>query len=278
VNQTVLPEKWVIVSDGSADGTNEIINEFASEFSFITPVFLQREGQRDFGSKVRAINHGLKLLNDVDYEYIGNLDADIAFNSNYFVYLVERLDSDPELGLVGGAIHDYYNGRFHRVIHYPGSVAGAVQFFRRQCFEQIGGYSEVEVGGIDLVADVTTRMLGWKVRTFSELVVLHHRRQGTSGQGIMKARFRDGFKEYCLGHHPVFQLAKCLRRVSEWPYILSSGARISGYIHAAFVMHGKDRPVSKEFVLYLRKEQIKRLRETLSLSLANALLKRDKRS
>ena len=259
VSQKLRPLKWVIVSDGSGDGTDSIIEKYSAKHSFIQLLKLNRHGDRNFGNKARALNKGIVLLKDINYTHIGNLDADISFQEYYFEYLLAKLDEDKSLGLVGGSIYDYYNNRFHKVIHYLNSVGGPVQLFRKECFKDIGGYVPIDTGGIDFVAGVSARMRGWKVRTFPELKVLHYRRQGTAGHNILFARFRDGSKEYLLGHHFLFQFAKCIRRVTEWPYVASSACRLYGYIYAALFMKS-NYCVSDEFIRYLRWEQLQRLK------------------
>ncbi len=43
INQTILPLKWVIVSDGSTDGTDEIVKKYLAANPFMQ--LLKRGGQ-----------------------------------------------------------------------------------------------------------------------------------------------------------------------------------------------------------------------------------------
>src|SRR5579884_1250954 len=159
VAQTVLPLKWVIVSDGSTDGTNQIVGRYAAEYPWIELVVLPDRKERHFAGKVLAFNRGWERLTGLQYDVIGSLDGDLSFDSDYFEFLLQKLSDDPALGLAGTPFADSstgetYDYRFVNIEH----VSGACQLFRRECFEGIGGYVPIKGGGIDYVAVVKTRM------------------------------------------------------------------------------------------------------------------------
>ena len=58
VSQTILPLKWVIVSDGSTDNTDEIIKKYLDQNPWIELLHLSRERERNFAAKVDAFNAG----------------------------------------------------------------------------------------------------------------------------------------------------------------------------------------------------------------------------
>src|SRR3981189_3660702 len=99
--QTVLPLKWVIVSDGSTDGTDDIVRKYAGDHSWIELVRMPERTERHFAGKVFAFNAGYAKVKDLAYAAIGSLDADISFNEDYFSFLLGKLGEDPALGLVG---------------------------------------------------------------------------------------------------------------------------------------------------------------------------------
>ena len=105
--------------------------------------------------------------------------------------LLRKLAEDLTLGLVGTPFQEgsnpAYDYRFASIEH----VSGACQVFRRQCFEDIGGYTPVKGGCIDHIAVITARMKGWKTRTFTERVCHHHREMGTAQQSLLMSRFRE---------------------------------------------------------------------------------------
>ena len=131
--------------------------------------------------------------------------------------------------------------------------------FRRECYEQVGGYVPLKYGGDDSLACIMARMRGWETRCFPGYEAVHYRPVGT-GVGIspLHGKFRQGLAEYQLGTHPAFMLAKTLRRTyRERPYLLASVARIAGYVYAH--LKREDRSIPKEVVSFYRREQIKRL-------------------
>ena len=58
IAQTVRPVRWVIVSDGSTDGTDDIVRKYSAEHSWIELVRMPERHQRHFAAKVNAFNAG----------------------------------------------------------------------------------------------------------------------------------------------------------------------------------------------------------------------------
>ncbi|HEX2868556.1 MAG TPA: glycosyltransferase family 2 protein [Ignavibacteriales bacterium] len=257
LRQTILPLKWIIVSDGSTDFTDEIVSRYEAECSFIKLQRVTSTEGRNFASKVYAVNIGYSLLKNLPYDFIGILDADITFEPDYYKKLLCEFEDNPGLGLAGGRIYDLYDGKMHKGINSYNSVGNAIQFFRRECFDKLGGLTPIANGGEDGVAEITVRMHGWEVKSISHLPVLHHRRTGTAVMNVLNFKFRQGSVEYSLGYHPVFQMLKCIFRMMEKPYIIGSVCRFAGFWWTT--MKQEERPVSTDFVRYIRKEQIERL-------------------
>jgi glycosyltransferase involved in cell wall biosynthesis len=260
--QTVLPERWIIVSDGSTDGTDDVVLRYAAEHPWIELLRMPERRERHFGGKALAINAGRERLAGVNYEALGCLDADITFEPDYFEYLLRQLASDDRLGLVGTPYKDVtsevYDYRFVRVEN----VSGACQLFRRACFEEIGGYAVVKGGAIDTIASLTARMKGWKTRTFTGKICLHHREVGTAQGGTLKARFNLGKRDWAVGNHPIWQIFRGIYQMAKRPYVLRGVALMAGYISAS--MRGGDRPATAELRAFRRKEQMDHLRRVLT--------------
>jgi hypothetical protein len=218
--------------------------------------------ERHFAGKVHAFNAGYARVQHLEYEAIGSLDADISFDEDYFSFLLRQLVEDRALGLVGTPFKDgpnsIYDYRFVSIEH----VSGACQLFRRECFEQIGGYVPVKGGCIDHIAVISARMKGWKTRTFTEKVSLHHRPMGTAGDSFMMARFRNGRKDYIIGNHPIWELCRATYQMSKSPVLLGGLMLVSGYVWA--LVRRVERPVSPELVAFYRREQMHRLRRFFS--------------
>lgn len=262
LKQTIKPEKWIIISDGSADGTDRIVEKYAAGNGFIK-LLRREETQNDIGfaSKVFALRLGYQQLQFSEYEFIGHLDADVSFDSQYYEDILDKFYQNPHLGLAGGFIHEKEGETFqNRPFNNTQSVAGAVQLFRRECYESIGGFLPMKLGGEDWYAEVKARMNGWQVRSFPEFRIFHHKKS-TSARGIFKEAFRQGLMDYTLGSHPLFEILKCCNRLTEKPYVLVAFLRLVGFI-SSYVRQEK-RQVSDEFIRSFRKEQLERIKQEL---------------
>lgn len=260
ISQTLPPKRWVIVSDGSTDRTDEIVLKYAQTHPFIELLPLREKHTRNFGAQVDAINAGYHQIRHLDFDFVGNLDADVSFAPDYFSRLVEWIERNSDVGLAGGFIYEEIGGKFQsRRTNTSRSVAHAIQFFRRECYDAIGGYIPLRYGGPDWCAEIMARMKGWRVESLPELPVFHHRPTG-GGTGLLRYWYQQGFMDYSLGSHPLFEVVKCMRRMRSKPYVLGACARLASFVLAHF--RGGGRLVSKDFISFLRKEQLERLRES----------------
>src|SRR6266705_1323731 len=232
IAQTVLPERWVIVDDGSTDHTAEIVERYASHYPWIELVRLPQHRNRSFAGKVHAFNAGLERVQSLQLDVIGNLDDDLSFDSNYLAFLMRKFSDDPKLGVAGtpftedggyDTARDSFEGENH--------VAGGCQLFRRRCFEEVGGYIPNPGGGIDWIAVTTARMKGWKTRSFPEKRFHHYRTLGTAGKSSWAASFSYGEKDYYLGGSPFWQLFRVAYRTIKQP--IEGVALLTGYCWSA---------------------------------------------
>ena len=259
VAQTLLPERWVIVDDGSTDRTAEIVESYEKQYPWIELLRRPRGSDRSFAGKVYAFNLGLGRVASLTFEVLGNLDADLSFDPDYLAFLTEKFLDDPKLGVAGtpftenggyDTAHDSFEGENH--------VAGGCQLFRRRCFEEIGGYVPNGIGGIDWIAVTTARMKGWKTRSFSEKRFHHYRSLGTAGRSGLAAKFSYGEKDYYLGGSPLWQLFRVAYRMTKRPILIDGLALLSGYCWAA--IRRVERSVTPELMRFHRWEQMQKLR------------------
>jgi hypothetical protein len=261
IHQTALPVKWVIVNDGSTDSTAEIVTRYLAKNSWIELVQMPQRRDRSFAAKVGAFNAGYEKVCGLQYEIIGNLDADISFDKDHLEFLARKFAEDPTLGVAGTVFReegynsetDSFEGRKH--------VSGQCQLFRRQCWEEIGGYIPHRAGGIDWMAVTTARMMGWKTESFRERSFFHYRHLGTAERSVLASSFSYGEKDYYLGGHPIWELFRCAYRATKPPYILDGLALWLGYCWAFLCR--TPRPVSRELMAFHRKEQMTKLKAIL---------------
>jgi poly-beta-1,6-N-acetyl-D-glucosamine synthase len=258
VSQTVKPEQWVIVDDASTDSTAQLVENYVRDYPWIELVRRSQRAARSFSRKVDAFNAGLQRLGSREFNVIGNLDADLSFDPEYLEFLMNKFAEDPKLGVAGtpfvengyDSARDSFEGENH--------VAGGCQLFRRQCFEEIGGYIGNPAGGIDWIAVTTARMKGWKTCSFPEKRFHHYRSLGTAERSVVASLFSYGEKDYYLGGSPVWQLFRVCYRSAKRPFLIGGLALLAGYCWAA--LRRTKRPISPELMRFHRQEQMNKLR------------------
>jgi poly-beta-1,6-N-acetyl-D-glucosamine synthase len=257
--QTVQPAEWVIVSDESTDRTDEIVRRHAAECPIIHLVRLANRPKRNFASVVFATQAGVDALKVSDYKFIGLLDADVSFASDYYERILDQFAREPELGIAGGLVVDVGHRAARLGVNCQSlrEVAGAVQCFRRACFESLGGLVAIPEGGWDAITCLRARMNGFKTATFADLRVDHLKPRNSAEGGAWRRRWQLGVRDYALGMHPLFAVAKYLGRTIEWPLLFGAMARLSGYCSAA--LQRRERRVPAEVIQYARREQLRRL-------------------
>ncbi len=258
INQSVLPKAWIIVSDGSTDKTEEIVQTYASNYQFISLVRLIKKKPRDFASKVFALHEGYRHLTNLDFDYIGIIDGDISLCHDYYERILSEYSDDEKLGIAGGIVTENIRGRIVEQKISLDSVAGGVQMFRRECFEQTGGYQPQILGGEDAEIEIKARMHGWHVRTFSKIRVLHLRPTGNEQGSLLRYRYRQGKMFYRIGYHPLFFFLRIVYNILKRPFIIGSLSQACGY--SSSLIRKEQHTISIEVLHYLQKEQIKKIK------------------
>jgi glycosyltransferase involved in cell wall biosynthesis len=258
IRQTALPARWVIVNDGSTDRTRDIVLGYLAQHPWIELVDMPVHRDRSFAAKAHSFNAGYARLHGSQFDVIANLDADITFEPDYIEFLLQKFAADPKLGVTGtifeetgySSATDSFEGENH--------VAGGCQMFRRECFEQVGGYVPTKVG-VDWIAVTTARMNGWTTRSYREKAFFHHRTLGTAERSRLAALWFYGEKDYRMGWHPLWELFRVLYRSTSSPLggLSIAGGYLAGYIKRT------ERPISRELMRFHRHEQMVKLRAIL---------------
>ena len=259
VAQEERPDRWIIVSDGSTDCTDAIIEGYAAEHPFIR--LMRKEGgtTRDFASCVFTMLMGIEAMQDISYDFVGILDADIRLDASYYRAILKRFHDDPKLGLAGGALYQRFGDRFVDQKIAEDSVAGGVQLFRRECYEDIGGLIPIPNGGWDPVAEVTARMKGWTTQTFGDIPFYHLKPMNSAAGSYLYTKWQVGERDYLIGNHPLFELFRCAFRVKEPPFVISSLFRLAAYVKC-WITRTK-RPIPKDVIAFKQQEQLARLKK-----------------
>jgi hypothetical protein len=189
-----------------------------------------------------------------NYDYILRTDADLTFGPRFIELLLTEFAHDTKLGIGGAVLHEPHGSEWREVKSPRFHTRGAVKMYSSRCFSAIGG---LRAGvGWDTLDEAQAMMLGYRTRSFQEIVAFHHRPQGAAG-GLLRSRFSSGRTAYVVGYSPFFMLARSLRRIFASPPLIGSLMMIAGYVDAHF--RRVPRVAPPDLVKYIREQQIKRL-------------------
>jgi glycosyltransferase involved in cell wall biosynthesis len=207
--QRVVPLRWIIVDNGSSDGTSELLTELAARYEYVRRGEVPNAETKPGAPVVRALNAGIALL-DVAPDVIVKLDADVSFGEAYFEGILDAFASDESLGIASGVCFEQEDGRW-RPVHVTGDhVRGATRCYRTACFDALGPLPE-EMGW-DGVDELKAAVLGWRTRSIDGLRFNHHRYVGQR-DGARTARWlAEGRCAYYMGYRPSYLLARTIGR------------------------------------------------------------------
>ena len=258
IAQSIRPMKWVIVDDGSSDGTPHILAEYARRHDWIEIVTRTDRGRRSVGPGViEAFYSGYETINPDDYNYLCKLDLDLRLPPHYFEILMERMEANQRIATCSGKAYIEEEGHLISERHGDETSLGMTKFYRVSCFKAIGGFvREVMWDGIDCHR---CRMKGWIACSWDEpeLRFIHLRPMGSSQQNIYTGRMRHGYGQYFMGTSLLFMTASAIYRINEKPYVLGSLAILWGWIRSA--LQGKPKYNDLEFRRFLRRYQMRAL-------------------
>lgn len=258
--QTHLPLRWVIVSDGSTDRTDDIVREAASRHGFIDLLRLERpKGGRTSIDRVSqgiaaGVMAGAESVSGLNYQYVAKMDADVTLEPDFFEKVIARMEADRGLGLAGGGI---YNVGTPGGFLNPEFVGGPVRVFRKECWKSIGGL--LPFGHEDYTSATSARMKGWKVRCFPEIKAYQHEVPGNTVRQKVPVCFRMGQMDYVNGGLLSFELARCGTRMLKHPVLLAGAAALCGYLWAW--LRGMPIELPEDLVEFMRAEQKRKLRQ-----------------
>lgn len=256
IAQSIQPKLWAIVDDGSTDETPAILADYASRYPFIKIVTRTNRGHRSVGPGViEAFYAGLDVVDLSEFDFICKLDLDLIMPPRYFEILIQRMNENPRLGNCSGKPYFVDKATGNLISEGCGdeNAIGASKFYRRQCFEQIGGFvRQVMWDGID---GHRCRQLGWIAVSWDEpdLRFTHLRPMGSSQQNIFTGRMRHGFGQYFMGTGMIYMLASALYRMAHPPYVIGGLAMFWGYLNS--LLKGVPKFDDEELVKFIRQYQ-----------------------
>ncbi len=231
--QTHAPALWIVVDDGSTDRTPEILADAEREIPWLRVVQRADRGKRVLGSGViAAFEDGLAAV-DVDYDFVAKMDVDLEFEPQYLERILTYFDADPSLAAASGKVFRPEGDGFVEEFMIDDMVAGQFKLYRREAFEEIGGFvREVMWDGIDFHR---CRMQGLRTASLPDpdLRIIHLRLMGSSDQSVLHGRLRWGRGQWFMGSALAYVVASGLFRMREKPYVIGGLLIIAGFLGAA---------------------------------------------
>ena len=227
--QSLIPQRWIIVDDGSRDATREILRQYAETYNWIQVLRIERGADRQPGSGVvRAFAKGYELIAKDDFDFIVKLDCDLEIPANYFEQLYEKFCQDESLGIASGVYLEKRKGLWVPVVMPAYHVAGASKMVRKKCYTDIGGF--VPARGWDTVDEIRAMSMGWTTRHFEGLQFYHLKNEG-SGVGAIRTNVMRGEIFYLTAGGTTFLLLKVLNQLLRAkPFLIAGSAMLWGYL------------------------------------------------
>ena len=226
--QTVAPAEWLLVDNGSTDGTVELSQALARRHAWIRVLQSEASTSAEPGLPiVRAFTTGLAAFRE-EPDVIVKLDADVSFAEDHFERLLDAFDHDPTLGIAGGVCFELGEGEW-RATHVTGShVRGAVRAYRLACLRDV---SPLEAGlGWDTIDELKANLAGWHTDVLADLRFDHHRPLGARDGSRWSRALRQGRASRYMGYRLWYLSARALFRARKDPAAL---AMLWGYASSA---------------------------------------------
>jgi poly-beta-1,6-N-acetyl-D-glucosamine synthase len=253
VRQAILPEKWVIINDGSRDATQSIVEAYLSDYPFIELVNLADRGWTEAGGD-SVFGLGLQHVDLEQLDFLARVDGDVSFGPTYFELLLRKFRENPRLGIASGEMIYVDHGRQEITTGPRFQTHGPNKFYRVACFREIGGL-DADLGW-DIVDNIKAVQRGWEARRITETQFIHHRRVA-SRRGPWGIFENWGKAAYLAGYHPLFFGAKFLRRLFTAPFLL--GSLLMAYHYFSGYILRRPRIISDDTHRFVRREQLKKL-------------------
>jgi GT2 family glycosyltransferase len=270
--QTRPPDLWLVVDDGSSDGTREMFEAHAARLPCLRVVSTPPGFTRDEGDRLaaaapdRAWNYGLRQVELGEFTHLGKLDGDIVLPPRFCAEMLARFADDPQLGMAGGAILEPGREGWQPLRTPADHVTAPARIYSRECFEAIGGMPERL--GADVITTTYAKLRGYRTVTFGDLEVRHLRHIGTA-QGALRGRARHGAYQWIVHYSAAWVALRALMVSLRFrPYGLSGAWFLGGY--AAAALRGVPRVEDPEFRAFMRREQRGRLGRALRVAPSRA--------
>lgn len=229
VKQTVFPIAWIFVNDHSTDNTVDIIKKWREKYNWIELIESPNELTENYGPKIVSVRrHGYEYIrnNNIEYDFLAHLDADIVLPPDYFERIVEAFNQDDRLGICGGILRNAITNKLE--ISKKWWVRDGLRVYRKTCTEQVG-YQKV-MWPHDSSDLLYALYKGWNVLNI-DVIALHLRPTGNKMK--LKYCFEIGYDIRRLGYNFICAMCKSYKYIKKRPYLIGCLYFIGGYLYSS---------------------------------------------
>ena len=235
--QERLPVEWVVVDDGSQDGTAELARTLAAAHEWI------RLERREAADRDEHVADGRRRARDLDgfllaavplrerADVIVKVDADVSFDPGFFAGLIARFAADERLAIASGTCYEREDGEWVRRTKAASTVWGATRAYRSDCLRDVMGLEPCM--GWDGLDEISAQLRGYRTQTFVDLPFRHHRPEGGRELSSLHQGEALGRAAWYMGYRPSYLALRALYRARRepaalgmlWGYFGSAGRR-----------------------------------------------------
>jgi biofilm PGA synthesis N-glycosyltransferase PgaC len=250
IRQSIKPLQWIIVDDGSKDGTIQVVESYCRNYGWIKLVELASVGKRQPGSGViKAFNVGYELIKDQTFDIIVKMDCDLKFPDDYFEKIISKFQENEKLGIASGIYLEKHDNEWIPISMPDYHAAGATKVIRKKCFDEIGGF--IPQRSWDTIDEIRAQMKGWETGHFTDIEFYHLKHEG-SGIGMLRTNVMLGEIYYLTGGGLLFFFLKFINKMI-WgkPFLLAGLMMLFGFLEPS--LSGKKRMANEEEAAFYRK-------------------------
>jgi glycosyltransferase involved in cell wall biosynthesis len=221
--QTRPPSAWIVVDDGSTDGTRPLLARLSTELPWLR--VLERgtgegaglaSGRRE-GRALVTFCHGVAAIEEPPGVVI-KMDADIDFDPDHCDQLIARFEADPTLGIASGTCMEQEDGVWVRRTKAESTVWGAARAYRWDCVPDVVAMEPCM--GWDGLDELRVQLRGMTTKTFVELPFRHNRPEGGREMTSLHHGAALGRASWYMGYRPTYLALRALYRARAQPAAL----------------------------------------------------------
>ncbi|MCK6650277.1 MAG: glycosyltransferase [Bacteroidia bacterium] len=252
--QTILPDRMIVVDDGSDDGTASIVQGLIKAYSWLELISLDTQSEKRSGGVkvVRGFNAGLKTINLTYYEFIVKLDADLSLPNDYFESVIDEFKKDGKVGMCGGIIVNRVNDENLIERDSDFHIRGAFKAIRTACYLSIGGFKEV--WNWDSLDEMEAMYYGWSTKVIEKYVI--HFRVTSSAYDFKEHCLKSGRDAYQMRSGLFLLTKRTIGHIFKRPYLVGGYYYILGYIIG--ILRKDPRIISYEMSKFISRFHIRR--------------------